>query len=96
MTGIWALDYIGRKLEGGRLQVHPMFPVVVLGRNSLLIYIFHTMFISYFFVMTNVTMNNGLGYLVLILCMLVAAYAREFFIKDVKKVPTLIRLIAGI
>ena len=93
---IWAVSWLEQKLEGSRLEVHPMLPFVVLGRNSLFVYIWHSMFVSYFFIFTTVTKKAGGAYVLLLSVMLFSCYAREYFIKDVKKLPTVIRFISGL
>ena len=93
---IWATSWLEQKLEGSWLEVHPMVPFVVLGRNSLFVYIWHSMFISYFFLIASATKKAGGAYVLLLTVVLFSCYAKEYFIKDVKKMPTIVRLITGI
>ncbi len=93
---IWVVDWIERKAQKHQRSIPHMFPVVVLGRNSLFVYIWHSMFVPYFFTLTTVTTNKAGAYFLLVSVMLFSCYVREHFIKDVKKLPTIARFITGL
>lgn len=75
-------------------------PFCLLGRNSLLVYILHCLYISYIIIVSNfpdyTLQQNWFNYLILYLFVTLLSYIKEYYITDVRRLPTLLRLITGI
>jgi uncharacterized membrane protein len=96
ITAMFILEQLETFIE----QTQLYNPLCLIGRNSLLVYLLHSFFISYVIIFAQwpsiAIHQNWFGYLFLLLFVVSLVYAKEYFIKEPKKVPTIVRFLTGI